>query len=141
MKNKKIIVLIIVFIVSIVISFYLGNRFSLSKKTQIPKNSFGQFQMDRNNNMGNRGIRAGNQAGISSGEILSIDDKSITLKLRDGGSRIIFFSNKIDIQKTIEGNVSDLIVGKQINVIGTNNPDGSVNAQSIQIRPAIELKI
>lgn len=90
------------------------------------------------NSGGFRGGFGGGQRGVSgfiAGEIISKDDKSITMKLRDGGSRIVFFSDSTEISKLVEGNLNDLIVGKNISVNGTTNPDGSITARSIQLRP------
>jgi hypothetical protein len=84
---------------------------------------------------GSRMMRGGANAGIINGAILSKDDKSITVQLRDGGSKIVFLSSAATIAKAVNGSMSDLTVGQQVMVNGTANPDGSVTAQNIQVRP------
>jgi hypothetical protein len=75
-------------------------------------------------------------AGLTSGDILSMDDKSLTLQLRSGGSKLVFLSASTTVQKQTEGSRADLTVGETVTAIGSPNPDGSITAQSIQIRPA-----
>jgi len=86
------------------------------------------------------GMRGGPGGGanedFSAGEITGKDDKSITLKTRDGSSKIVYFSDSTSIGKSEQGSVSDLSVGQQIMANGKSNPDGSLSAQNIQIRPA-----
>ena len=77
--------------------------------------------------------RQGN--GFMVGEIISKDDQSITVSMPDGGSRIIFYSETTEISKFTDGNSEDLEVGKTISANGETNSDGSVTAQTIQIRP------
>ena len=73
--------------------------------------------------------------GFVSGEIISVDEQSLTIKLPDGGSRIIFFSDSASIGKTTQGERSDLLIGTLISVNGSANSDGSMTAEDIQIRP------
>ena len=89
---------------------------------------------------GMRGARMGaNGAGFTSGTIIAEDSSSITLQLpNNGGSKIIFYSSSTQIAKTTSGAPSDLTNGTTVSVTGTTNSDGSVTAQSIQIRPSVQ---
>ena len=107
-------------------SFYAGTKFAGT--SQIGPQTMGQGGQFR--------MGQGMGGGITAGQILSKDDTSITVKLSDGGSKIVFTSASTTILKTSEGTMSDLSVGTNVSVQGTANSDGSVNAQSIQIRPA-----
>ena len=127
------------------IGFYGGMKYSNGKAASAAAARFSGIGGARSGQFGQGGTAlaprtgmrtAGIGGGASSGSILSMDDKSITLKLRDGGSKIVFFSATTQIQKTTEGSASDLSVGTEIMAIGSTNSDGSVIAQSIQIRPA-----
>ena len=67
------------------------------------------------------------------GEILAQDDKSITVKTLDGGSKIILLTSTTTISKATEGTKEDLKAGEQVRISGTINPDGSVSALNIQL--------
>ena len=80
-----------------------------------------------------RGITRGAEAGFLTGEIINKDEQSLTLKIPDGGSKIIFFSDSTQISKTTEGSINDVEIGKQITVNGDQNSDGSYTAKTIQL--------
>ncbi len=87
------------------------------------------------------GFRPGTQGrgvgmGFMAGEVVSKDTSSLTLKLTDGGSKIIFFSTSTQIGKMAQGSADDLSQGTTVTVNGTTNSDGSVMANMIQIRPS-----
>jgi hypothetical protein len=68
------------------------------------------------------------------GEILSVDTQSVTVKLPAGGSKIAFYSASTKISKTVDGTIDDLKVGENLVLNGQDNPDGSMTAQTIQLR-------
>ena len=140
---KKILpIIIVVFIIAGGGGFYGGMLYGQSKNKSVGPGDFQNFRNltpEQRQQMGvngrfNNGQNAGN---FTSGEIISKDDKSITLKLPDGGSKIILFSDSTEISKFATGTSVDLVVGDNISVNGTGNQDGSITAQSIQLRPAM----
>ncbi len=125
--NKIIIVIMVVVIIGGG-AFYAGMKYSQNKNPVLTRGT-GEF-------MGRQGgTRA--SGGFANGEVLSKDDKSITLKMQDGGSKIIFYSDSTQVMKTDNGSASDITVGEQVTVNGSANSDGSITAQSVQIRPKI----
>lgn len=142
---KKYIPTIIVIVIIGAGSFYAGAQYGQNKTTSSTQggNNFAnmtpaerQARMANGGFGGQRGTR-GNGGGITAGEILSKDDTSITVKLSDGGSKIVFITGSTSVTKTVTGSLADLMVGGQVAAMGTANPDGSISAQSIQIRTNI----
>ena len=114
-------------------AFYGGMKYDQSKTTADRQARIQQFG-GGNGFGGQRGTRGANGGGFASGEILSKDDKSVTVTMRDGGSKIVFYSDATEVAKFVSGFTSDLEVGKSVSVNGTSNQDGSITAQSIQLR-------
>lgn len=134
MTQKKIIPILLVVCLAAAGAFFGGMKYSQAQQTAMRaarSQSFGATGGP--NGAGARGVRG--TGGLLMGEVLSKDDKSMTLKLRDGGSKIIFFSDQTQVMKSTAGSAADLAAGQQVTATGSANTDGSVTAQSIQIRP------
>jgi hypothetical protein len=134
MSKNLIISAVLVVVVLVGVSFYGGIKYGQSKKPAIDRTTFGQRNTQM---MGNTPQGVGRiLGGMVSGEILSIENNSLTIKSQDGGSRIIFISASTTINKMAEGNIKDLIIGSNVSINGSSNTDNSINAQAIQIRPS-----
>ena len=161
MSNKTIIPIII--LVALIFGgggFYGGIIYSKSKSPNAsaqsnfqnlqnlsPEERQQRFQQAGANGGAFRIGRNGAQnGGFASGEIISKDDKSITVKMRtpglnsnvnsgeQGSSKIVFYSDSTAVDKTVSSTVSDLEIGKIVTINGSANSDGSITAQSIQLR-------
>lgn len=133
MSKKNLSVMLVIFIITIVLSFYGGMKYAQSKKTNFANRPV----MQGNGNFANNKNRMAERAngGMFSGEIISKDASSITLKLRDGGSKIIFFSDSTEFMKMSTSTINDFNINDNIIASGTSNSDGSITATSIQLRP------
>ena len=124
---------VVIAIVALILVFFAGKQYGQNSAASRVANQ-GQGQRFQNGNIGARNGRNG--GGLAAGEVIAKDDKSITVKIgADGGSRIIFFTASIPITKNVNGTADDIKIGEQVVATGSANPDGSVSAQSIQIRP------
>ncbi len=131
--NKQIILGIVGLLV-IAGAFYGGMTYAKSK---IPaRGQFGNGQFVANGQLPGGDARGGMNGGFTSGEIISKDASSITIKMQDGSTKIVLVSGSTQVMKTASGNLSDLINGTNVVITGSTNSDGSITGQSIQIRPA-----
>jgi hypothetical protein len=132
MKNNYIVTAILVLIVGAA-TFYGGMQYQKSQRGQFA----GQFGGNRGQGgQFGRGVKGG---GMVLGQVMSKDDKSITVKLQDGSSKIVILSGSTTINKQATGTKDDLNSGERVAVFGTTNSDGSVTAQSIQLNPQVRM--
>jgi len=85
-----------------------------------------------------RGGQRGGMLGgnFAAGEVIAKDDKSITIRLGEAGSRIVFFSEKTQVTTSVAGSLADLVIGATVTANGTANPDGSMTADTVMLRPS-----
>lgn len=118
-------------------SFYGGMKYQQSKnlssgilRQNLTPEQSQQFQANVRGS-----FQRGTGANFLNGEVIAKDEQSLTLKMMDGSSKIIFFSDSTQISKTAEGTINDIEIGKQITVSGDQNSDGSYTAKTIQLSP------
>lgn len=127
MKQLSITTFIIVGAIISAVAFLAGTKYKESQR----QGFFGQT--------GNRQFM-GRQPGLTggrpvTGEIITADNKSVTVKLQDGISKIIILTDQTAISKSTQGSKTDLKQGEKIVVFGSQNSDGSITAQNVQLNP------
>lgn len=150
MKNYQTIGIVLV---AVVLGYFLGMNFPLNKQVNNEASPFAnqRFGGGRNNQnsvtgsktniVGNMAPRTGTMGGSRpvSGEIIAIDDKSMTIKLQNDTSKIVLFDSGIIINKMTTGSATDLKVGEKVAAFGKENTDGSMTAQNVQLNPQFQM--
>lgn len=132
MKNPIVIVILLLLVGGG--AFFGGMKYQQSQQPTVSSQSMNGQRFTGTGGQQN-GTRT--RGGQVVGGIISQDDKSITVKLQDGSSKIVLFSDTTTISKATEGSRNDLKVGERVGVFGTTNSDGSVTAQNIQLNTAV----
>jgi type 1 fimbria pilin len=140
MKNKSILITIVVAIIVGAIAFFGGMKYQQTKTPQFAGQFFRNTQGGPGG-FGQGGQRGGNRGfgGATVGEVVSQDASSITLKLMDGSSKIVNTSSSTTYSKTDTAAKTDIKTGARIAAIGTSNSDGSITAQNIQLNPMFRI--
>ena len=147
---KKVLPIIIALIIIGGGTFYGGMKYTENKYPEkafsgsVPQNFSPEERQQKIQQMGVRGMGLGSgkigsqtDSGFATGEIISKDDQSVTIKFRDGGSKIIFYSDNTEVSKFVSGTSKDFEVGKSVVINGKTNQDGSITAELIQLRQEI----
>jgi len=114
-------------------AFYLGMKYQQSKGPNFNFNRGNvlnkRFATSSNNFFGNQGRER-----IIRGQIIAKDEKSLTIKLPNGSSQIVIYSNDTKVEKSVAGQISDLQIGQSVDVSVKNIDNNILSANSILIR-------
>lgn len=128
MKQTQILIIVLVAVLFGAGGFFGGMKY---QQSQVPVGRMGNFANRAN---GQNPQRANGFRPVN-GEIISVDDKSITVKLADGSSKIVLLPGSVTINKAAVATMTDLKVGEKVAVFGMSNADGSETAQTVQLNP------
>ncbi len=64
------------------------------------------------------------------------NSNTITVKNMVGGSQVVVLAPSTQYRKAVDGTSTDVAVGSMVTITGATNSDGSLTAQSVQIRAA-----
>lgn len=131
MAKNSLITTIIIAVVVGVLGFFGGRQYQKGKSGNFNRGQFQNGAARLSGIPGRNGVFQGGRP--VSGEIVSVEEKTITVKTQDGSSKIVIYSDSTKVNKTSESSKEDLKTGEQIMVIGTESTDGTVTAQSISI--------
>lgn len=114
---------------------FFGAQYAQNKGMDLNLAQMYNGEMKQNGMMNQEnGMMAEDKTGVTMGNIVSMDETSITIKTPDGNTRKVFMDGSTGVIKSMKGNKSDLRAGQNVGVMGEVNPDGSVNAKMIQLK-------
>lgn len=119
--------MILITIIAAGAGFYAGTKYQAMQQLAGRNGQFGQGAQFRQ--------RFGQNAQAVRGDIVSMDATGLTIKTRDGSTKIVILSGNTVYMKPVAGTKDDLKTGNTVMVFGAQNSDGSVTAQNIQINP------
>ena len=126
-KHKLTVIWVIVAVVTFVAGWWIGHSTAPAAAGRA-----GAFSSStRAAFAGRSGTASG---GLATGQVLSIDSTSITLQLANGNSENVFYSSSTPVIVPQPASISSIKPGTNVIITGTANSDGSLTAQSIQVR-------
>ncbi len=144
--SKNTIITIVLVILASGVGFFAGSKYQ-SSRNPFANKAFGDgqnFQFKGGQGVkvqnGQAGQKVAFRGGQVMGEIISLDDRSLTVKMPDGSSKIVLFTDTTTYAKSADAVKTDLKTGDTVAVTGETNSDGSVSATNIQLNPAFKMQ-
>ncbi|HEV2339181.1 MAG TPA: DUF5666 domain-containing protein [Patescibacteria group bacterium] len=133
-KTTGTIIAVVLIVLTGIGGFFGGMQYQKSKAAGRAMMGGGGMGFYRGFGQGGMG-GMGQNGGLVRGQILSVSGNTMTVKLRDGSSKIVLLSGSTNLMKLAKAAASDLNTGETVMIMGTTNSDGSVTAQNVSINP------
>jgi hypothetical protein len=132
--NKKYIIAMPVIAISMVIGFLGGYVYRDKKVIKFVGGMVDENRQFVGRGQGGTGVVGQMRLGFrpTSGEVLEINDKTLTLKT-ENGSKVIVLSDTTTINKPTTIDKTEIKVGTKLSVFGQESSDGTINANMIQL--------
>jgi hypothetical protein len=143
--NKKnilsptVIVVLLILVVTVIsggIGYKLGKKTSFPRSKELMMASGGRGQI-QNKNEPNAGTGAGKMQGVekrhTEGDILSINENTVTIKTADGSNKIVLLLDKTVYSLSSALDKENISIGQKVNIVGDINADGSISASELRL--------
>jgi len=129
-KNTMILVVVVLVIIAAAGGFFGGMMYQKGQTSSVAMTGRGNYAT----RFGQGGQNAASFRPVR-GQVLSLGANSLTVKLSNGNTEIVVLSSSTAFMQSMQATLSDVKTGDTVNVVGTQNSDGSVTAQQVQINP------
>jgi hypothetical protein len=129
-KNTTILVAVVLVIIAAAGGFYGGMMYQKNQASTPSATGRGNYA----GRFGQTGQSAANFRPVR-GQVLSMTNDTLTVKLSNGSTEIVVLSGSTAFMQSTKAALGDVKTGDTVNVVGTQNSDGSVTAQDVQINP------
>jgi Cu/Ag efflux protein CusF len=129
-KNTMLIIAVILIVVALIGGFFGGMMYQKNQVSTLAGAVRGNYAA----RFGQAGQNAAAFRPVR-GQVLSMSANSLTVKMSDGSTKIVVLSSTTAFMQSAQAVLSDVKTGDTVNVVGTQNSDGSVTAQQVQINP------
>lgn len=131
--NKTLVISVLLIVLALGGGFFAGVTYEKGKT--VARNGLYAFGQNGQMMRGRFGGQNGQAFRPVRGQVLSIGQNTMTVKLANGNSEIVVFGQSTQFVKSQVASSSDVTTEDNVVVIGTQNSDGSITAQNVQIIP------
>ena len=135
--NKNYLIIVLLLIVAVGGGFFAGMKYQQTKSSAARNGVYIFGQNGQSGMMRGRFGQNGQNFRPVRGQVASVDNNSLTVKLPNGNSMVVVLAPSTQYGKETSATSSDVKSGDTVMVLGTQNSDGSITASNVQINPPV----